>query len=69
MENNRDLGTIDVKANQSARTFTIRRRYKDGTVFKYKTIPMSREEFDSEENNTSSDWLTFLKYSPDYYRA
>ena len=69
MKDNRDLGTIRVKANQSKRTFTIRRHYKDGAILKYRTVPMSKEEFDSEEMNTDGDWITFLKYSPDYYKV
>ena len=58
--------TIKVTANQSKRTFTIR-KYIDGKFFtKYRTIEMSQEEFDSEEMNTENDWKQFLK-SDDYY--
>jgi len=57
---------IKVAANQSKRTFTIR-KYFNGKVFaKYRTIEMSQEEFDSEEMNTYNDWKQFLK-SDDYY--
>jgi len=57
---------IKVAANQSKRTFTIR-KYFNGKVFaKYRTIEMSKEEFDSEEMNTENDWKQFLK-SDDYY--
>ena len=52
---------IKVNANHSAKTFTIR---IDGS--KYRTIPMSREEFSTCLNNTGNDWADFLK-SDDYY--
>ena len=52
-----------ITSNKSARTFTIR---VDGSV--YRTIPMSREEFDSCENNTGNDWSQFMK-SDDYYKV
>jgi hypothetical protein len=58
--------TIKVTANQSKRTFTIR-KYIDGKFFsKYRTIEMNQEEFDTEEMNTENDWKIFLK-SDDYY--
>ena len=58
--------TIKVTANQSKRTFTIR-KYIDGKFFtKYRTIEMNQEEFDREEMNTENDWKQFLK-SDDYY--
>ena len=58
--------TIKVKANQSKRTFTIR-KYIDGKLFaKYRTNEMSQCEFESEEMNTENDWAQFLK-SNDYY--
>lgn len=65
---------ITAKANQSNRTFTIR-KYVEGDksqnktsklIAKYRTIPMSIEEFESCENNTENDWKQFLK-SEDYY--
>ena len=60
--------TIKVAANQSKRTFTIR-KYIDGKLFaKYRTIEMSQEEFNSEEMNSENDWREFLK-SDDYYRV
>ena len=58
--------TIKVKANQSARTFTIR-KYVDGKLIaKYRTIPMSQDEFDSAEMWTEQDWRQFLK-TDEYY--
>lgn len=60
------IETIEVKANQQKRTFTIR-KFIDGKLFsKYRTIEMSKEEFNSEEMNTDNDWKQFLK-SDDYY--
>jgi hypothetical protein len=58
--------TIKVTANQSKRTFTIR-KYIDGKFStKYRTIEMNKEEFDIGEMNTENDWKQFLK-SDDYY--
>ena len=58
--------TIKVSANHSNRTFTIRKTYTDGSKVKYRTIPLSQEEFDREEMNTENDWKQFLKLD-DYY--
>lgn len=60
--------TIKVRANQKKRTFTIR-KYIDGKFFaKYRTIPLTKEEFNREEQNTENDWKQFLK-SNDYYKV
>ena len=60
--------TIKVKANQSKRTFTIR-KFINGKLFaKYRNNQMTQEEFDSEERNTENDWKQFLT-SNDYYRV
>ncbi len=47
---------IQVSANHIKRTFTIRT-----DVAKYRTLPMSKEEFESCLNNTGNDWQNFLK--------
>ena len=61
------LETIKATANQSKRTFTIR-KYINGKLFaKYRTTQMSKEEFNREEMNTENDWKQFLK-SDDYYK-
>jgi len=61
--------TIKVASNQSTRTFTIR-KYIDGKLFaKYRTIPMSKNEFESSENDTQNDWANFLRSIDDYYRV
>lgn len=58
---------IKATANQSARTFTLREQDKNGkTINKYRTLPMSQEEFEIGENNTSNDWKQFFK-SDGYY--
>jgi len=64
MKNSKE--TIKASANQSKRTFTIT-KYINGKFFaKYRTIQMSREEFEVKENNTKGDWKVFLR-SDDYY--
>lgn len=42
--------------NHGKRTFTIR---KDGS--KYRTLPMSRREFNDALYMTSNDWKTYLR--------
>jgi hypothetical protein len=64
----KNLETITAKANQSKRTFTIR-KYINGKLFaKYRTIQMSQEDFDREEMNTEDDWKQFLK-TDDYFKV
>ena len=63
----RDLGKITATPNHSKRTFTIRRKFKDGTILKYRTINLSKEEFQSEESNTERDWSNFLKNCDGWY--
>lgn len=46
-----------VTSNQSLRHFTLIKT--DGT--KYRTTPMSREEFNRCEYNTLNDWENFLQ--------
>jgi arsenate reductase-like glutaredoxin family protein len=49
---------IKISANKSARTYTIR---TNGS--KYRTTKMSKEEFNSNSNNTGNDWKNFLSTS------
>ena len=63
MKNKRE---IKVTPNYSKRTFTVRCYYHDGTILKYRTNVMSKEEFQSCEYNTAQDWEQFLK-SDDYH--
>ena len=46
-----------VTSNKSARTFTLR----CSTGSKYRTYPMSKEEFRSCERHTNIDWIHWLK--------
>lgn len=54
---------IKVSANQSKRTFTIVTESA-----KFRTLQMSREEFESCENNVGDDWQNFLK-TDSYYQV
>lgn len=64
---NKQTETIKATPNYSARTFTIRVDYHiDGIKTKYRTLPMSVEEFESSLHHTQNDWKYFLK-SDDYY--
>lgn len=54
-------GVIKVTPNNSKRTFTLR---TDGA--KYRTIRMSREEFEGAKYWTGNDWSQFLK-TDEYY--
>lgn len=58
--------TLKVTANQSAKTFTLRFYYADGSIVKYRTLPFSREEFRNAEYWTNNDWTQFLK-TDEYY--
>ena len=56
---------INVCANKSRRTFTIR---VNGN--KYRTIQMTKKEFENNMNNTANDWNYFLhSCSGDYYKV
>jgi len=55
---------IKATANKSKRTFTI--RTENG--LKYRTTPMSKEEFNIHQYNTANDWAQFLK-SDNYYKV
>lgn len=54
---------IKVSSNKSKRTFTI---VTDAA--KFRTNPMSKEEFQSCLNNTGNDWNNFLK-TDDYHKV
>jgi hypothetical protein len=60
--------TITAKGNQRERTFTLR-CYNNGKMYaKYRTTPMTQEEFDSEGMNTQNDWKQFLT-TDEYYKV
>lgn len=53
---------ITATPNHSQRTFTIRKKWKDGTTAKYRTIPSrSKQEFETDLNMTPNDWKQFLR--------
>jgi len=52
---------INVQANKSKRTYTIRTESA-----KYRTFPMSKDEFNSAYYWTGNDWAQFLK-TDEYY--
>ena len=60
--------TTDIKAvsNKAKKTFTISKYNNGKLISKYRTIPLSKEEFEENELNTQSDWLNFLKNSNEY---
>ena len=62
------ITTIKATANQSQRTFTIRTYINGKLSTKYRTIKLSKEEFQSCESNTQNDWRQFLK-SDEYYKV
>ena len=51
-----------VTSNQSKRHFTI---YSNGV--KFRTLPMSREEFENAEFWTANDWQDFLRRNSGAY--
>ncbi len=53
-------------ANKSRRTFTIYCQEGGRTYAKYRTVPMSKEEFQSCQHHTQNDWANWMK-SDDYY--
>ena len=57
---------IKATPNYSKRTYTIRVYFDGKLSSKYRTIPMSKEEFYSNEINTNEDCKQFLK-SNEYY--
>jgi len=63
---------IKATANYSKRTFTIRKVTTDlytGAIFKakYRTEPMTQDDFDIHLSSTTMDWIQFIKRSPCYY--
>ena len=53
--------TIKATPNYSKRTFTIRKYWEDGVTSKYKTVQLSKDEFNEMEYYTSNDWIYFLR--------
>lgn len=63
------MRTIKVKANQSARTFTISTYCKGKFQAKYRTTPVPKIEFQEMEYMTENDWNYFLSHSGNYYQV
>jgi hypothetical protein len=57
-----NAGEIKVRSNASKRTYTI--ITTNGA--KYRTYPMSKDDFNNASYMTGNDWANFLK-SNDYY--
>lgn len=54
---------IKVRSNSAKRHFTIITE-----AAKYRTVQLSKKEFDSCLNNTGNDWQQFLNSGDDYYK-
>lgn len=55
------MKTIKATANQRKRTFTIRTFINGKILTKYRTISMSKDEFEECEHNTERDWADYLR--------
>ena len=60
------MKTITATPNHTKKTFTIKTYINGKLNNKYRTIKLSKPEFENELNNTENDWSHFLK-SNDYY--
>jgi hypothetical protein len=61
------MTTINSTPNYSKKTFTLRKYDERGKfISKYRTLPMSQDDFDENEYNGSDDWANFLKTSNEY---
>ena len=60
------MKTITASPNYKNKTFTIRTFINGKINNKYRTIKLSKAEFEKELNNTENDWMHFFK-SNDYY--
>ncbi len=62
--------TIKSIANKSKRTFTIRKYDEQGKlVVKYRTTPQNKDEFQSLDNHTQSDWQQWLNNCDEYFKV
>jgi len=61
--------SIKATPNHRLRTFTIRTYWSELLCSKFRTVPLSKEEFQSCLNNTENDWNQFLKSGNDYFKA
>ncbi len=55
------MSNLTVTANQSKRTFTIRKYDENGKLFsKYRTFQKTKDEFEELKNCTPNDWERLL---------
>lgn len=59
--------TLERKINHSRRTVTIRKRFPDGTMTKYRTYPDSKKGIEWWNFVTENDIQHFLSHTNDYY--
>lgn len=52
---------IKATPNHAKRTFTIRKYDKEIVYSKYRTFPMTKEEFNSCLHHTENDWKHWLQ--------
>ena len=61
---------IKIRSNKTLGVFTITKYEMAGKtkipVAKYRTNPLSKQEFQDMESNTTKDWENFLKNSKNY---
>ena len=60
------MKTITATPNYKNKTFTVRTFINGKINNKYRSVKLSKAEFENELNNTENDWMHFLK-SNDYY--
>ena len=62
----KDKITFVATANNSKKTYTLRRYTNGRLCTKFRTLPMNQQEFDDCWYKTDGDWKEFLK-SEDYF--
>ena len=58
---NKDKITFAATANNSKKTYTLRRYINGKLCTKFRTLPMNQQAFDLCWHNTDGDWKAFLK--------
>ena len=60
------MENVKAKSNKSERRFTIR-KYIDGHLFsKFRTMTMSKDEFEEMEMYSENDWKNYLRTEDSY---
>lgn len=62
------LESYAVKQNKSKKTYTIRCYSLNNLYAIYRTLPMSKEDFNNAYYYTQNDWRNFLK-TDEYYKV